>query len=182
MATWSDESVLQGPPSEDRGRPRARSYLRRPGPARTFGVGISTVKRYATKAQRGVSLWSRVRHPANLPRWTSGSGNPSKRTSRSALSSPPSGAPRLRGSHKRRGFGEPPHHVPRHSSERFHAQKGGRSATERDELLRAAWRVMGWPQRRSTPSGSGVLVDEMGARVSFAPPYGYSPKGELACA
>ncbi len=37
----------------------------------------------------------------------------------------------------------PLHYVPRrHSSDRFHAQKGGPSATERDEFLRAAWRMM----------------------------------------
>ena len=33
----------------ERGRPKAQA-------ARTFGVGISTVKRYATKAQRGEPL------------------------------------------------------------------------------------------------------------------------------
>src|SRR3712207_1310155 len=42
----------------------------------------------------------------------------------------------------KRGFGEPFHHVPRHISDRFHAQKGGPSATERDEFLRATWGVM----------------------------------------
>ena len=56
----------------ERGMPKAEA-------ARTFGVGISTVKRYATKAQREESLWSRLRHPANVPRWTSGSGSSSKR-------------------------------------------------------------------------------------------------------
>jgi transposase len=55
-----------------RGMPKAEA-------ARSFGVGISTVKRYVTKAQ-GESLWNRVRHPANVPRWTRGSGSSSKRT------------------------------------------------------------------------------------------------------
>ena len=63
----------------------------------------------------------------------------------------PPAALRLRRGHKR-GFGESLHHVPRHSSDRFHAQKGGRVATERDEFLRAAWRVM-VSLGRSTPSG-----------------------------
>jgi len=54
MASWTDESLFQRPPSEDRGCHRTRN-AQRPG-ARTFGVGISTLKRYATKAQRGESL------------------------------------------------------------------------------------------------------------------------------
>src|SRR3712207_942050 len=50
MAIRSGESVLQRPPSENRrrrqrGMPNAQT-------ARTFGVEISTVKRYAAKAQR----------------------------------------------------------------------------------------------------------------------------------
>jgi transposase len=55
MATWTDESVLQRPPSEDRGCHPAGHAQGRSG-SRTFGVGISTVKRYAAKAQRGEPL------------------------------------------------------------------------------------------------------------------------------
>ena len=47
--------------------------------ARTFGIGISTVKRYATKARRG-EPFSRARLQANDPRWTSESASSSKRT------------------------------------------------------------------------------------------------------
>ena len=57
----------------ERGMPKAEA-------ARTFGVGISTVKRYATKAQRGEPLEPAIRHPANDLRWMSGSGSFSKRT------------------------------------------------------------------------------------------------------
>ena len=74
-----------------------------------------------------------------------------------------------------RGFGEPLDDVPRHSSDRFDAQKGGRTATERDEFLRAAWRVMVAAQ---VDPGRLVFVDEMGLHTSLAPLYGYSPKGE----
>ncbi len=109
--------------------------------ARTFGVGISTVKRYATKAQRGEPL-----EPGKAP------GKRPKMDERlrklleedlkeSVRSRHPPAALRLRRGNKR-GLGEPLHDVPRHSSDRFHAQKGGRSATERDEFLRAAWRMM----------------------------------------
>ena len=64
----------------ERGMPKAQA-------ARSFGVGISTVKRYATKAQRE-RLWSQLRHPVNDLRWTSESGSSSKRILRSARSSP----------------------------------------------------------------------------------------------
>ena len=49
------------------------------------------------------------------------------------------------------------------------------SASERDEWVRAAWRVTVAealePQRL-------VFVDEMGVHTSLAPVYGYAPKGE----
>ena len=53
-------------------------------------------------------------------------------------------------------------------------KKGGRSATERDEFLRAAWRVMvaGAPDPRVL-----LFVDECGTHTSLAPVYGYCPKG-----
>ena len=65
--------------------------------------------------------------------------------------------------------------MPRHSSDRFHAQKGGRSATERDEFLRATWRVM---VAAEVAPERLVFVDEMGVHTSLAPLYGYSRKGE----
>jgi transposase len=65
--------------------------------------------------------------------------------------------------------------VPRHSSDRFNAQKGGRSATERDGFLRAAWRVM---VAQEVDSERLVFVDEMGVHTSLAPVYGYSLRGE----
>jgi hypothetical protein len=65
--------------------------------------------------------------------------------------------------------------VPRHSQDRPHQEKGGRAATERDEFLRAAWRVtvaaVVEPERL-------VFVDECGTHTSLAPIYGYAPKGE----
>ena len=81
---------------------------------------------------------------------------------------------RVRGGRKR-GFGEPLDDVPHHSSDRFDAQKGGRVATERDEFLRAAWRVM---VAAEVDPERLVFVDEMGLHTSLAPLYGYSPKGE----
>jgi transposase len=48
-------------------------------------------------------------------------------------------------------------------------------ATERDEFLRAAWRVM---VAQEVDPGRLVFVDEMGLHTSLAPLYGYSRKGE----
>ncbi len=56
--------------------------------ARTFGVGISTVKRYATKAQKGEPL-EPAKAPGKRPKMgMSGSGSSSKRILKSARSSP----------------------------------------------------------------------------------------------
>jgi hypothetical protein len=55
MATYSDESVLRRAPSEGCRCPQRR-HPQGPGGPHTFGVGISTVKRYAAKAQKGASL------------------------------------------------------------------------------------------------------------------------------
>ena len=48
-------------------------------------------------------------------------------------------------------------------------------AAERDEFLRAAWRVMVAGVLEPTKL---VFVDECGTHTSLAPVYGYSPKGE----
>jgi hypothetical protein len=54
-------------------------------------------------------------------------------------------------------------------------KKGGVKAGERDEFLRAAWRVVvaGGIDARDL-----VFVDECGAHTSLAPVYGYSLRGE----
>src|SRR3712207_5438287 len=108
--------------------------------ARTFGIGISTVKRYATKAQRGEPL-----EPGKAPGKRPKMDERLRKLLEKDLNERPfvtlkERCDYIRG-HKR-SFGEPFHDVPRHSSDRFHAQKGGPSATERDEFLRSTWRVM----------------------------------------
>ena len=55
MATWTDESLLNRPPSEDRGRHRAR-HAQGPGGPLLCGRDLHLHKRYATKAQRGEPL------------------------------------------------------------------------------------------------------------------------------
>jgi hypothetical protein len=65
--------------------------------------------------------------------------------------------------------------VPRHSEARPHEEKGGRVATQRDEFLRAACRVM--VAAKLAPERL-VFVDECGTHTSLAPIYGYAPRGE----
>ena len=50
-------------------------------------------------------------------------------------------------------------------------------ASERDEFLRAAWRVL---VAEALEAGRLVFVDEMGAHTSLAPLYAYAPVGERA--
>jgi transposase len=50
-------------------------------------------------------------------------------------------------------------------------------ASERDEFLRAAWRVM---VAAATEPERLVFVDEMGTNTSLTPLYAWSPKGERA--
>jgi hypothetical protein len=65
--------------------------------------------------------------------------------------------------------------VPRHSPDRLYTQKVGRSATERDEFARAAWRVM---VAAAVEAGRLLFVDECGVHTSLAPIYGYASRGE----
>jgi hypothetical protein len=51
-------------------------------------------------------------------------------------------------------------------------------ASERDEFLRAAWRVL---VAEALESNRLVFVDEMGANTSLAPLHGWSRRGERAC-
>src|SRR5919112_673071 len=171
MASWADESLFQRPPSEDRGWHRARDVQ---GPGRSHLRG---------RHLHGQAL----RHKGPKGR-ASGAGQGSGQTvqdRRADQQAPrggsprapvchPKGALRVRGGRKR-GFGEPLDDVPRHSSDRFDAQKGGRSASERDEFLRAAWRVM---VAATVDPERLVFVDEMGLHTSLAPLYGYAPRGE----
>jgi transposase-like protein len=111
MKAYSEDLRRKIVSAIERGMPKAQA-------ARTFGVGISTLKRYATKARRGESL-----QPGKAP------GKPPKMSQPAskllAERGPKGGAPvrhpkgalRVRGGRKR-GFGEPLEDVPRHSQDR----------------------------------------------------------------
>jgi hypothetical protein len=57
------------------------------------------------------------------------------------------------------------------------SKKRSVGASERDEFLRAAWRVL---IAREIHAERLVFVDEMGANTSLAPLYGWSRRGERA--
>jgi transposase len=59
--------------------------------------------------------------------------------------------------------------------DRLHEEKGGRSATERDEFARAAWGVM---VAAAVEPEKLLFVDECGVHTSLAPIHGYAPRGE----
>lgn len=61
--------------------------------------------------------------------------------------------------------------MPCHSPDGLYEEKRGRVATERDEVVRAAWRVM---VAAAVDPESLVFVDEMGVHTSLAPIYGYA--------
>jgi transposase len=54
-------------------------------------------------------------------------------------------------------------------------KKSSRGASERDEWLRAAWRVL---LALTLDARRLVFVDEMGSNLALAPLYAYAPKGE----
>jgi transposase len=55
-------------------------------------------------------------------------------------------------------------------------QKKSLSASERDEVKRAAWRE----DVQQVPAGTLVFVDESGSHTSMTPLYGWAPKNERA--
>jgi hypothetical protein len=57
------------------------------------------------------------------------------------------------------------------------SKKTTRGASERDEWLRAAWRVM---VCGVLDPNLLVFIDEMGSNLALAPLYAYAPKGERA--
>src|SRR5215211_8930884 len=171
MASWADESLLHRPPSEDRGCHRAGSAQSPSGPhLRRRDLDRQALRHQGPKGRAsgaGQGTGQTAQDRRADPEATRGGY---RRASVRQLK----GALRVRGGHKR-GLCEPLHHVPLHSSDRFHAQKGGPTATERDEFLRAAWRVL---VAAEVDPERLVFVDEMGVHTSLAPLYGYSAKGE----
>lgn len=74
-----------------------------------------------------------------------------------------------------RDRGEPLGDLPEHKEDGENQEKGARTATERDEFGRAAWRVM---VAAPVDPESLVFVDECELHTSLAPFYGYAPEAE----
>jgi transposase len=66
MRRWLHEWLFRRPSREDSRRRRTRD-LQEPGGARTFGVSLSSVKRYVNKADRGESLAPK-KSPGSAPK------------------------------------------------------------------------------------------------------------------
>src|SRR5215218_4504549 len=169
MKAYSEDLRRKIVDAIERGMPKAQA-------ARTFGVGISTLKRYATKAQKGESL-EPGKAPGKRPKIDERVG----KLLEEDLKEHPFATLRERCEYVEAVSGVSASRstmcrtIARIGSTR---KKGGRSATERDEFLRAAWRLM--VAAEVDPSRL-VFVDEMGLHTSLAPLYGYAPKGERLC-
>jgi transposase len=66
VAPWANERLLRRPAQEDRRGSQARHHQDR-GPAHSFGVSRSSVKRYAKLAERGLPLAPKKR-PGSKPK------------------------------------------------------------------------------------------------------------------
>ena len=108
--------------------------------ARTFSVSLSSIKRYAKMAEEGRSLAPKKR-PGSKPKID----ERARKLLEADLEERPFITLQQRCEYLRTvasDGGQSLHHVPSHKADGRNQEKGGRSATERDEFLRAAWRVM----------------------------------------
>jgi transposase len=145
--------------------------------ARTFGVGLSTVKRYAGRAERGESL-----APSKSPGERRKVDETAERLLERDLNERPTATlPQRRELLARVGGVEVSDSTFSRTLKRNGLQPKKRSlgAAERDEFLRAARRAMvageaGIEARRL------VFVDECGANISLVPLYAWSGRGERA--
>src|SRR5215217_8587724 len=144
--------------------------------ARLFGVSLSSVKRYLRLAERGMSLAPRK-----------GGGRPPKidQTAQKLLEEDVKERPAsycvrkasLPGAYHGQGT-EPLHRKAALKEARLQPKKRTPvGAMERDEWLRAAWRVT---VAREFATERLVFVDEMGTNTSLHPLYAWSPRGERA--
>src|SRR5215208_4952653 len=171
MTTWLHEWLFRRPSRED-SRCRRTRDLQEPG-----GPHLRR-KPLLGEALREESRPRRISSPEEEPRICSEAG----RESHEAAGGGPEAQafrhpPRARRLHTRPhgALGESLDDLPRHSPDRIEQEKGGRSATERDEFQRAAWRVT---VAAAVEPERLLFVDECGVHTSLAPIYGYAPKDE----
>src|SRR5919199_593126 len=150
-----------------RGMPKAAA-------ARNFGIGISTVKRYMGKVHKGEDL-----APSRPPGKRRTLDEGAMRLLKSDLKERPA----LTLAHRRTflervvGAQVSESTIPERSRGLDGAEKRSVGAQERDEFLRAAWRVM---VAARTKANRFVFVDECSTNTTLAPLYAWSPKGQRA--
>src|SRR5215203_840959 len=137
-ASWRHERILRGPQKEDRPSPGAGYGKERGSP---HLLRLALLHKTLRHTSRGGWLAraqeeARIRSEAGRESDEALGGRPHR-----APVCEPSGTLRVHRSHHG-SLGKSLDDVPRHSPLRPHQEKGGRSATERDGFLRAAWRVM----------------------------------------
>src|SRR5215203_5487643 len=137
-ASWRHERILRGPQREDRRSPGARDRQERGSP---HLLRLALLHKTLRHTSRGGWL-ARAQEEARIR-------SEAGRESDEALGGRPHRAPVCEPSGTLRvhrscdgSLGKSLDDVPCHSQDRPHQEKGGRSATERDGFLRAAWRVM----------------------------------------
>ncbi len=144
--------------------------------AHLFGVSLSSVKRYARMARRGSSLTPKK-----------GSGRPPKihEQAKKLLEEDVKERPAATVADRRLFLehitGQDPQRLDLPAAPkafRLQPRKRTMGAMERDEFLRAAWKVM---VAEEVEAKQPVFVDEMGANTSLSPLYAWAPKGERPC-
>ena len=142
--------------------------------AKTFGVGLSTVKRYAATARQGRPLAPK-KHPGSKPKIDEGP----RRLLEADLEERPAATLPERREFLRRtcGVSVSDSTVSRMLKRLGWTRKRSVGANERDEFLRAAWRMM---VAAATKPERLVFVDEMGTNTSLTPQYAWSRRGERA--
>ncbi len=142
--------------------------------ARTFGVGLSCVKRYAATAREGRSLAPK-RRPGSKPKLDEGAR---KLLEADLEKRPGDVAPKARvPAADLGGFGERLHALAGAQAPGMDPKKRSVGASERDEFLRAPWHVM---VAATTRPERLVFVDETATNTSLAPLYAWSRRGERA--
>ena len=143
--------------------------------ARSFGVSRSSVKRYAKLAEEGRSLAPKKR-PGSRPKMDESA----RRLLEADLEERPAATLSERREFLRRvaGLSVSESTVTQDGqAPRVQSKKRSLGADERDEFLRAAWRLV---VAGEIDAERLVFVDEMGANVSLSSLYAWSRKGERA--
>src|ERR687893_364748 len=171
MRSWKDESLLRRPPQEDSRCHRARHAQSSSGPHLRREPLLG-------QAIRLEGPTGRLPH-ANKELWTTPQGG---RESPSPSRKGCGGAPErhrqrktpLFGAHNGDGY-ERLHRKAADEAAWLLSKKRTAGALERDEFLRAAWKVM---LAEQVEVKRLIFVDEMGTNTALSPLYAWAPKGQ----